>query len=519
MDQSRVSVDQGRARDGESQSGATGTVTAVRDSRLVSASRGVFWSTLNTLAPLLIGTSVFVVTSRILSPHDFGLVALASTVALLASCLVPAGFGDAIVQRPQTEAIHFDSVLWLCMACGLLIYLAISAGAWFAAERFSEPALTYLVPILSLRIIFDAAAIVPLAVVRRTLSFRSLAVRTTISSSVAGTMSLALALSGYGYWALVGSQLAGSLVGAIGAFWAAKWRPGFRFSYAAYRELRRFGHYASATRIVNILNQQCDQLIVGLAIGVHSLGLYAFSRRATGILSDVITGTLTTVAMPLMSAVHDDRAALARGFFLAVFLSSLVGFPVFGGLAVIAPNAVPLIFGEHWVNAVSIIQMLCLLGFLLTVGMLQAALINSVGNVRWWFGYQISFVVVNIAVIFIFAPFGIHAMMLAIIVRAYLFFPIPCLKTAKILNTSLGEYVRQFFGPAISTAGMTAAVVARQTWLPVGGRLESVAVDVALGALVYSVAILLTNRTQVGFALSILRRAVRRSRPSAHADG
>jgi len=463
--------------------------------------------------------AVFVVTSRILSPKDFGLVALTSTVALLASCFVPAGFGDALVQRPKAEKSHIDTVLWLCLGCGLVIYLAVLSGGWIAARWFSEPALTYLVPILSLRIIFDAAAIVPLAIVRRTLSFRSLALRTTISSTVAGSVSLSLALMGYGYWALVGSQLTGSLVGALGAFWAAKWLPGLHFSSRSFRDLRQFGQYASATRILNILNQQCDQLLVGLVIGVHTLGLYSFARRATGILSDVITGTLTTVGVPLMSAAHDDRAALTRGFFLAIFLSSLIGFPIFGGLALIAPQLVPLVFGPHWSGAVSTIQYLCLIGMLLAFGLLQASLINSVGAVRWWFFYQCFVVATYIAVVFTFARFGLEAMMLAVTLRAYMFFPITCIKTARILGCSLMEYARQFFGPAISTAAMTAAVAARHFWLPVGGRLESVAVDVALGALVYSVAILLTNRTQVGFALSILRRAVRRSRPSAHADG
>jgi teichuronic acid exporter len=498
----------GQTKDATAQAGKP--LSEGEPSRLVSASRGVFWSSVNTVGPLLVTMSVFVVTSRILSPTDFGIVALASTVALLASCLVPAGFGDALVQNAKTQDIHFDTVMWLCIGCALALYGVVSLGAVFAAPRFGQPTLAYLLPILGLRIIMDAAAIAPLANVRRRLSFRSLAIRTTISSVVAGVISLALALSGQGYWALVGSQLASSFVGALGAFWAAKWRPGLRFSWDAHRDLRHFGGYASGTRIVNALTQQCDQLIVGLVLGIRPLGLYAFARKATGILSDVIAGTLTTVGMPLMSSVQEERNALTRGFLLAIFLSSLVAFPVFGGLAMITPQAVPLIFGAHWNAAIPTIQLLCLVGFLLAIGMLQASLINSVGGAQWWFFYQTFTVVTYIGVIAAFAPFGLHAMMLAITVRGYLFFPIPCLKAAKILGFSLIEYARQFAGPTLATATMAAALAARQSLLHIGAPVAAVGVDLVIGAIVYIVVVTRISRPQVLLAISIARRAISR---------
>jgi len=467
-------------------------------SRTSIAYKGVLWSALSTGGPTLIGLLVFVVTGRLLKPADFGLVAMAASIGMIVACFVPAGFGDALVQRREITPVHIDSVFWACSGIGLMLYILIAALGPYVANWMHHQELSYLVPILSVRVIFDAAAIVPLSIIKRSLAFRNLAVRTIVSTGVAGCAALGFALAGFGFWALVASSIIGSCIGMVGAFWAANWRPTWRFSQQAFRELAAYGGYASLTQTLTMLNQQGEQAIVGFSLGIAPLGLYTFSRRILSVLNDLITGTLATVALPIMSTLQTERAALRRGFLLASFISSAIGFPVFIGLAVISGDLVPVIFGKHWVAAIPTVQLLCLLGLLLAVGILQASLIKSQGHIKWWMKYQIVSIVTYLIVILTCARFGIEIMVAAVVIRSYLLVIFPYAKTIFILETSIRSYLSEFIPPLAASIIMAGVLGGRHYLLPVESAAVSIGIDVPTGVAIYVSFLALLGKNRFG---------------------
>jgi len=394
--------------------------------------------------------------------------------------------------------MHLDSVFWACSSAGLILYIPIAALGPFVGTWMHHHELSYLVPILSIRVVFDAAAIVPIAIIGRSLAFRRLAIRTIGSTGFAGCAALGFALAGFGFWALVASSIVGSFIGMVGAFLAAHWRPTWRFSPRAYRDLVGYGGYASLTRTLTMLNQQGDQAVVGLSLGIPSLGLYTFSRRALSILNDVITGTLATVALPFMSALQTERIALRRGFLLASFTSSAIGFPVFVGLATISRDLIPVLFGKHWLAAIPTVQLLCLLGLLLAVGILQASLIKSQGHVKWWMKYQIASIASYIIVVLAFARFGIDVMVSAVVIRSYLLVLFPYAKTISILEISMKSYLSEFMAPLVASIVMAGTISARHVWLPVDSSVVSLAIDIPVGVALYVSFLALLGRRRFG---------------------
>jgi O-antigen/teichoic acid export membrane protein len=456
---------------------------AMNRSRL--AFRGVFWSAVNVALPTAVNLVVFVVTSRILTPVDFGIVALALGLASLVSAVTPAGFGEALVQRVELRPDHLDSVFWMCAAVGLVAYGALVAGSGALAVAFDQAWLTILLPILGVKVVTDTLATVPNALTIRQMAFHLLAVRTIAATVVSAAVSLGLVLAGYGLWALVAAQMMLSVTSTIVVFWAAGWWPRLRFSRAALGELRSYGVYASGTRSLSFLMGQVDGTIVGFFLGANQLGFYAFSRRVFNIVNDVLAGSLSAVSLPLFSGIQHEPDRVRRGFLVATFVSAVVAFPVFAGLALVADRAIPLFFGPQWDATIWPVRILSALGLITCIGMLQSGLINSRGRANWWFYYQLLSGATTIAIIAFTARYGITLMLALVVAKTYLFWPITIAMTLNLLGMRLGAYLRQFAPPLLAAVAMAEAVIWLRLLWPDAAPLPGLAADVAAGALTY----------------------------------
>ncbi|MDB5613605.1 MAG: lipopolysaccharide biosynthesis protein, partial [Devosia sp.] len=327
--------------------------TAGRDhltkGRAAAAIKGTLWSLVSSFVPGVLGFLVFLASSRVLSPTEFGTVAFAVSIASVGVALAPAGFREALIQRQQITSAHLNTVFWLCVGAALVIYAALCAAGSFIGTAAGQPLLASLIPLVGARVIFDMAAAVPNALIVRTMSFKMLALRTTVASVVTALVCLGLLWAGFGLWALAFSQLAGSIAACIGAMVGARWLPQLQFDRDALRDLRAFGLFSNGNHFITTIN--IDQLLIGALMGPTWLGIYSFSRRIFQILTDLIAGALNLVSYSLLSSMQSEPKKLREAYLMGTFASSVVAFPVFAGLALVAPDLIPFAFGESWVSA------------------------------------------------------------------------------------------------------------------------------------------------------------------------
>jgi len=469
-----------------------------------TAIKGVLWSFVMTFAPSAVASIVFLFTSRTLGPKEFGLVALASAIATVAGALAPVGFGQAIVQRKAIERRHLDSVFWLCLGSSVLFYGALLVGTPFLAGYLGEPELRLLLPVLGLRIIFDLVGTVPHAVLGRTMSFDKMAVRTTVASVFGGAVCLGALWLGYGLWALALSQLALSFTSAAGSLLAARWWPRFSYDRRAVAELAHFGGFSSGINFVNLLN--LDQILIGGLLGVVQLGLYGFARRIFQIMTDVMAGPLNSVSFSLLASLQSDEGRRREAFLFATFLSALVSFPAFAGLATVAGDLVPVVFGVHWGDAVFSLQAFGAIGVLTSIGVLQSSLINAHGDAAVWFVYLLIKQAVTVAYILLFNGLGLNALMISLIVLNYAMWIPTLFIVARILRLSTLRYVGSFTVPVLATILMILAVfgvrVLGASW-PVSIRLG---LSIVVGATLYVATVLLLARDQIARMRTIVFR-------------
>jgi len=468
-----------------------------------AAVKGVFWSGLNVLVPTAISSIVFVVSSRLLGPTEFGLVALATSIVAFALAFAPGALGEVLVQQADLTRRHLDSVFWVCVSCGAAFYLLLLLIFFvWPGQTLVEPQVRILLPLVGLRLIFDLAATVPNALIIRSMSFHQMALRTILSSLISAFLCVALLFAGYGIWALAISQLSISVVSVVVAFWSISWRPGLNFSADAFRDVWRTGLFASGNRLLQMMS--VDQMLIGFLAGPAALGIFNFARRLFSLINDLIGASFANVSHSLLSSLQSERDKAKEAFLLASFASAAASFGAFAGLGAIAGDVIPAVFGANWASAVRPVQAFCAMGLLSSIGLVQWALISSQGRNDRWFYYQAISQVLTLVVILAVADRGVFAITCAIAAKTFLVFPAAILLSVQTLQINLKRYLAQFVSPAVATIAMLAILYLVSPYLSHMSAWERIGSKIALGACCYVTVLLLLSRERVRVLREVL---------------
>ncbi|MFS8054946.1 lipopolysaccharide biosynthesis protein [Rhizobium sp. BR 317] len=478
------------------------------ENRSGAALKGAFWSALDTLIPTALNSLVFIVTSRYLLPQDFGLVALAFSIVSFAAGLGPTAFGEALIQQKTIRQSHLDTVFWLSFASAAILYLVLFGGSSYIAHALGHDEIVGLLMIIGLKIFFDMMIIVPNALIGRTMSFHLAAVRTAIATVVSGLVCLALIFAGFGLWALAIAQIAAPAAGCIAAFWGAGWLPGLRIKWSSLRELLHYGIFASGNRFLQSMS--LDQLIIGTLVSPAALGVYNFARRLFEMINNVVAGGLTSVTHVLLSSLQHDQNKVREAFLMATFGCSLVSFPAFMGLAAVADDAIPLIFGQHWAAAIWPVRFFCVIGLMSGIGVVQASLITSQGKSDWWFYYQLVRNIVTIITVLLLYPYGVTTIVFALMLEVLILWPVTLWMVSQLIALSIGNYFAQFLRPIAAYVGMLAAVLGASALLQDWHPASRLAIEIPIGAIVYTGLIFILCRERALFLVkTMLRRRQR----------
>jgi O-antigen/teichoic acid export membrane protein len=470
--------------------------------RSVAAIHGIFWSAINAFVPMIASGLVFIISSRYLTPADFGLVALAGSFGALASAIGPGAFGEALVQRVHVERLHLDTVFWLCACSATVLYVTLVALSKPIAGFVGQSLIVPLIPLLGSRVIFDLGAVVPNALIARSMSFNLIALRTSIAAIISAIICIVMLTLGYGLWALAISQISISVVSCAAAFLGAGWRPGVQISSTALRDLGRYALFGSGNRFLQLMN--VDQITIGSLAGPAPLGIYNFSRRIFMLLNDLIAGALSSVSHSLLSSLQNEREKVREAFLLATYGSALISFPTFVGLGAVAPDAIPLVFGPQWLQAVFPVQCFCAIGLPSCISVIQASLITSQGKNHWWFYHQLFQQLLTVLIIACLYSSGITPIVFAIAIKTIVSWPITAVMSLKILDLRPAIYLKQFVPPACASILMIAAIMALEQNIATADSRVRLLSEISLGGFVYVLAVSLLSRARLRFLISMI---------------
>lgn len=301
-----------------------------------------------------------IVLARLLSPEEFGTIALLYLFIGIASAFVDSGFSTALIQKQDTTHTDESTVFWFNLLMGTLAAGGLWAAAPAIAAFYATPILAPLMGVMALNILFSALGSIHSTMLTKQLNFRTLMKVSGIATAISGTVAVGLAWQGYGVWALAAQTVVASALTSLLLWLFNSWRPAMVFSVASARQLFGFGGYMLASSLLDTAYNRLYTVLIGKYFGIRELGVYDRADSTKQMPVGVLTSVLSRVALPIFSAAASESAQLRRGVRIALRSIMLINVPMMLGLAAVAEPFLEVVFGRQWLPAAPIMQILCL---------------------------------------------------------------------------------------------------------------------------------------------------------------
>lgn len=384
------------------------------------AASGVFWLTVQKWVIRLFGFVMIAILTRLLTPEDFGVVAAASSVLPFFYLLADLGFSAYIVQADTADRRMLSTGFWFSTIAGLLLCGLVAGLAPVFGSVFGSDEVVPVLQVMALAVVLVAVASVPIALLRRAMRFRALAVQGTIAAFVAQVIAVTMAFTGFGVWALVGQVLGTAAVTAVLAWMTAGWRPSFAFSRTEFTTMARFGSQVLGVEFVGMCRVFAETAIISGALGMAALGYLNIAQRLVQIVQDLTGSALLPVSSVAFAKIRDSAERLRRAYVRALRMTYALMTPPLTVVAVASPLIIPIIFGKGWTESAPVAQILALAGIVVVGATLDHGLFYGLGKPGRWFVYAVVVDACTVATTAVTARWGLVAVALGFLVIAVL---------------------------------------------------------------------------------------------------
>ena len=327
----------------------------------------LIWKFLERAGNQLVLLLVQIVMARILTPTDFGVIAIILVFINLANVFIQSGLGTALVQSESATEADYSTVFWISFAISFVLFVALYFFAPAVSIAYAEPRLTWPLRILSLTLLINAYNSVQIAVVQRSLQFDRTFKATAWSVCISGALGIVSALLGFGIWALIVQQLFYQSVNCVSLYIQTRWIPKFEFGLSRAKELYSFGWKILASNLLNQGYLSLYDLVVGAQFSVGQLGLVSQGKKYPSALGSMLDGAIQPVMMSAVSRVQSDLPSVKRLTRRALKTSTFVIVPCMTLFAVAAKPVVLILLGNKWLMCVPFLQIYCFVYALLPI--------------------------------------------------------------------------------------------------------------------------------------------------------
>lgn len=341
---------------------------------------GITWSVVSRLGRLALTFVIGVILARLLSPHEFGLIAMITVITSFAAIFAELGFSAALIQKQDIQQEHLSSIFWLNLGAGLLLTLIFMAGAPLLAEFYQEPMLTPLTIVISTNFLISSLNIVQNTLLTKALDFRTLSIVELGAVAVAGSISIAMAFAGFGAWSLAAQSVLISTATAVLLWVLSDWRPSLLFRWTAVKDLLGFSMSLFGTKVLNYWVRNIDYLLIGRFLGTDPLGVYNKAYDVMLFPLASVSRVFSRVMFPSMSIIQENKRRVANLYLQMTRAIALITFPMMLGLFVTVEPFVMAVFGAKWTGMIPVLRVLSLVGMTQSIGTLNGNLYLSQGK-------------------------------------------------------------------------------------------------------------------------------------------
>lgn len=471
---------------------------------------GFRWTASVRLASQAISWMVTLLVVRILTPADYGLLAMATAFIFFFQMFAELGLGVALVQKPDLSEEMMKQAFGIVLAINVGLAFILVLAAPLIAAFYGEPRVTLLIRVLSLQFLLGALNVLPGVQLIRKMEYRNRSLLDLAETILASITTLGVAWSGGGVWSLVAGSFVGQILHTIGMNWLSPFPHLPSFSLKGMRSLLTFGGNMTLAGVVGMFCAQSDTFIGARILGNELYGFYSVGVNLASLPSQKINGLINGVAFPAFSSIQNDLGKVSQNVLLGIRVLACFAFPVLWGMSSIAPEIVEVILGPKWMTSILPLQVLSLVVPLRIFSNFLATATQGLGRTDLTLRNTFRALFIGPPLLFVGTSMGgltgLTLVSLIIAPAVYLPFYVSCVSV-------LGLRPRQFF-QALSSSMAAGAIMYGAVFAVrhlVGDGMNGairMCVLIAVGALTYCVASFAIDRKGALQVLDVLRSIV-----------
>ena len=453
------------------------------------------------------------VLARLLDPTDYGSAAIAVALASFAPTLGDMGMGSAAVQTDRMTRRVRSTVFWgsLAFGIGMSALFLILAGP--VGSFLDDPRIGAMVAVGALTFAIYSLGSTSYSVYLRAMRFRTVELRYLIALVVSGIVAILAAATGLGAWALVLQQMVLMTTFVAALWWRAGWHPTFEFSGEVFRQLSGFAVQIAGGRWARLIELVVLSLLIGKLVSVSGLGAWTFAMSTVILPLTVIAIPIAEVLFTAFSRLRGQRERIAALWLDSIGLLAAVILPLLVGLIVVAPDLIPLVFGQQWRVSVTIIQILSVYVIIRSLQSWNSIVLDAAGRPHITLWTQLAALALTPFAVILGAQWSIEAVALCFVVGQLIAVEIPSfIFVLSELRLAPRKVASHLSGIAAATAVMAVACVAIRLGLSVLGL--SIAgravLTIAMGVVAYPVALSFFAPETSRRAIGLLKRPLGR---------
>ena len=341
--------------------------------------KSFFWKLLERFSVQGLSLCITLVLARILSPSDYGTVAIITVFVNLANVIIDGGLNTALIQKKDTDSLDYSTIFFSSILLSIVLYALLYVTSPWIAEFYDIPELVDMIRILGVILVFEAVNSIQRAYVSKMMLFRKLFYSSFFALLVSGSLGIYMALNDYGVWALISQQMTCVLVTIIIMWFTIKWRPILAFSFERFKKLFDYGWKIFGLNFITTLYLNIRSLIIGKFYSPADLAFFERGHTLSSMVVQNINTSLQTILFPVLSNSQNDKVRIKSLVRRSTGMTCLLIFPALIGLISIAKPLVLLILTEKWLPAVAYIQIYSIAYMLFPVQVANMEAIKAMG--------------------------------------------------------------------------------------------------------------------------------------------
>ena len=410
----------------------------------IKASRGMVWSLAENVGLQLMRFVVSIILARLLLPEQFGLIGMLTFFMALAQSFLDSGFGSALIQKKDANGIDASSVFYFNLTIGVILTLGLWFAAPWIANFYEQTVLISLTRFLSLNIFLNAFRLVPFAILTKRMDFKAIFKISLIAVFFSGSVSIGLALKGFGVWSLAVQSLLDTLIRLILMWIASRWRPERVMNLHSLGTMFSYGSRLLISGLLDTIFNNVYQLFIGKVYSAADLGYYSRAQSMQMVVVQPTGAALGRVIFPALVPFQDDKVRLKQAYNKIMNMAVFLHFPLIVGLIIVAEPLINLLMTTRWASSIPYFQLFCLVSMLWPLHVLNLNILQVTGKSDLFLRLEVAKKSLVVIAIFFTYRYGIQALLWGQVVTSVAAYFLNSRVAGEVLGYSTFQQIREF---------------------------------------------------------------------------